>query len=284
MSTRSSYSRLIGLGRESKEATGTLRALAVVSGILLTYSYISVLLHITDVVGGTEVLLTAIVGSVVLAVVVSRFISLRGALIITAGMVITGYIIYIISLPDVYVAFLNIGRVMDDTLSLLTGVSVLRITEADMWALGIGPGPTFFTWYLIIKRRYVWATVVGGLTLGFFVLTGDASLFIALAGVIGGAGLVGFGTAERVGATWKHVDLVVAILVLMVVIPTLVSAVPGNIAQDGSGGTIESTLINANERIPITGSISLSPEVRFTVTSEEPDYWRVAAYNRQNSR
>jgi len=60
------------------------------------------------------------------------------------------------------------------------------VTNVDVWVLGVAPAPLFLTWYFALRRQYVSATLVGGGTLLFLVLTGDAGSVTTLLGVVGG--------------------------------------------------------------------------------------------------
>ncbi|HET7325044.1 MAG TPA: transglutaminaseTgpA domain-containing protein, partial [Halococcus sp.] len=182
--------------------------------------------------------------------------------------------------------FQSLDAVRTDVLALLTGLSILRIMEAGVWAVGFAPAPTFLTWYFALRRRYVAAAVVGGAALSFFVLTGDAGVAVALVGAVGAAGVVGFGELERHGGGVKQAETLLVVLAVMVVLAPLVSVVPNGAADplvpSGGGGptTIEESLLASDNHVLIQGSISLSPKVRFSVESSAPEYWRVAAYDR----
>src|SRR5699024_10189144 len=103
---------------------------------------------------------------------------------------------------------------------------------------------------------------------GFFVLTGDAGPIVALVGVVGAAGVVGFGELERHRGSVGQVETLVAVLAAMIVLAPLVSVVPGGAADpmvsSGSGGpeTIEAGLLTGGDEVSVQGSISLSPKVR----------------------
>ncbi len=268
-------------------ADGSRRALALAATALLMASYLSVLHRVTDIAGGTNRLLLFVAGSLLAATLLARFLPAVGALVLTAGLFAVGFWGYIQAVPNGELLLRSLDAVRADVLSLLTGLSILRIMEAGVWAVGFAPAPTFLTWYFALRRRYVAATVVGGAALSFFVLTGDASSTIVLAGVVGAAGVVGFGELERHNGGMKQTEILVIVLAAMVVLAPLVSVVPSGASEPlvpsgGSGGptTIEGSLLAANDRVTIQGSISLSPEVRFTVESSSPEYWRVAAYDR----
>ncbi|MFC6730712.1 transglutaminaseTgpA domain-containing protein, partial [Natronoarchaeum mannanilyticum] len=51
-------------------------------------------------------------------------------------------------------------------------------------------------------------------------------------------------------------------------------------AGSGGGDTIEGAVVQSGGELQIGGSTSLSPEVRFTVESDEPGYWRTAVFGK----
>ena len=270
----------------SSLAAGSRRALALVAAVLLMASYLRVLQHVTDVAGGTNRLVWFVVGSLLAATVLARFLPSLLALALAAGLFVVGLWGYIQAVPNGELLLQSAGAVRADVLALFTGLSILRIMEAGIWAIGFAPAPTFLTWYFALRRHYVAAALVGSAALGFFVLTGDAGLAVVLVGVAGAAGVVGFGELERNGGGMKQAETLVVVLAAMVVLAPLVSVVPGGASEplvpDGGDGerTIEGSLLAADDRVNVQGTISLSPEVRFTVESTSQEYWRAAAYDR----
>ena len=266
-------------------ADGSRRALALAAAALLMGSFLRVLLHVTDVAGGTSKLVWFVVGSLLAATVLARFLPSVLALGLAAGLLILGLWGYIQAVPNGELLLQSRAAVRADVLALLTGLSILRIMEAGVWAIGFAPAPTFLTWYFALRRRYVAAAVVGGAALGFFVLTGDAGIAVVLAGVAGAAGVVGFGELERYGGGAKQAETLVVVLAAMVVLAPLVSVAPGGasdplVPAGGGQSTLEGSLLADDDSVSVQGSISLSPEVRFTVESSSQDYWRAAAYDR----
>jgi transglutaminase-like putative cysteine protease len=171
------------------------------------------------------------------------------------------------------------------------------MTKAGIWALGFTPGPLFASWYFLFRRRYVIGTAIGGSALTFFVLTGDMPMIVALVGVLGAVGTIGFGDLDNASRTAGWSDERVHLesnrtmgkqlsrrMLLMAIATTSVSFVPGGEARPllpgGGNTTLEGSLLEASSRLSILGSIRLSPTVRFTVTAETADYWRVGAYDR----
>jgi transglutaminase-like putative cysteine protease len=196
------------------------------------------------------------------------------------------------SIPNAYVAVLSF-RILTDLVVLALGeLSLLQIVKADLWAITIAPAPVFGTWYLLLRRHYDLAAWAGGLTLGFFILTGAASEAIALIGVTSALAVLGLGTLDHSEASWEQIRDLGILLAVVVVITRLAKPVTASVFSssgksplaNGSGSshtpTIEGSLLNAPGRIEILGSISLSPEVRFTVTADRPEFWYEAAYDR----
>lgn len=253
---------------------------------LLTFSYTSVLYHVTDVTGGSLALLALVGGALGLASATARLVSPRTAALVAAVLLTGGFAGYLLSVPPSQRALLLSGRVVADTAALLTGLSALRLTEAGVWAMAVAPGPVFLSWYLAVRGRYVAGVAVGGVALGLFVLTGDAGRLTTLAGVVGAAAAVGLGRMASRGGTPAQVDALTATLAAMVVVSASLSVVPAGATTplaSGSGSgptTVEASLVESEDTVEVLGSIRLSPSVRFTVRSAESRYWQTAAYDR----
>ncbi|MFB6195250.1 MAG: transglutaminase domain-containing protein, partial [Haloplanus sp.] len=250
----------------------------------LTASYGSVLYHVTDVVGGSQLMLAVLVGSATLAVGIGRILRGRTALLLTAVFLGGGVMAYFISVPSSQRALLSADRLLSDTVALLTGLSVLRLTQANVWALSAAPSPVFLSWYLAVKRRYVWSVAVGGSALALLVLTGDAGSLVTLVGVLGAAGVVGLGTLDRYGGTSAQVDTLAVLLAVMVVAAATLSVAPSAraspILPDRSSPSGVTSLVSADDRVEIVGTIRLSPRVQFRVESPVEAYWITATYDR----
>ncbi|WP_256686885.1 transglutaminase TgpA family protein [Halococcus qingdaonensis] len=265
---------------------GARRALALGATALLMGTFLAVLSHVTDVAGGTDRLVLFVAGSLLAATVLARFLPAALAPILAAGLFAIGLWSYVQAVPNGELLLRSFDAVRADVVALLTGLSILRIAEAGVWAIGFAPAPTFLTWYLALRRHYVASAVSGSAALGFFVLTGDAGPIVALVGVVGAAGVVGFGELERHRGSVGQVETLVAVLAAMIVLAPLVSVVPGGAADPivsaGSDGpeTVEAGLLTGGDEVSVQGSISLSPKVRFTVESSSQEYWRVASYDR----
>ncbi|RDI72165.1 transglutaminase TgpA family protein [Halopelagius longus] len=272
------------LGSLSPDRTPGARAVALVGVLVLTGTYLSVLYHVTDVVGGRTAFLAVVAGAFLFATLLGRFLGVRVAVVVTAALLAGGFGLYVFTLPRSQLELLTPGRILADTVALLTGLSVLRLTGASVWAMAIAPGPVFLSWYLALRRRYVAAVAVGGVTLTLFVLTGDAGQLTTLVGVVGGTVAVAAATFERYGAGVAQVDVVTILLAAMIVSAGTVSVVPGAegapLLPNRGSPTMEANLVDAQDRIGVVGSIRLSPKVRFTVNSSEQSYWQTAAYDR----
>ncbi|AUV83316.1 transglutaminase [Salinigranum rubrum] len=266
------------------EERTSFRGAALVGVLVLTLSYLSVLSHVTNVVGGNRVFVLLVVGTFLLATALGRFLRVRTAVFFTAVLLVGGTVTYFLAIPASQLSLLSTERLLSDTVALLTGLSVLRLTAADVWALAVAPGPVFLSWYLAMRERYAWSVAVGGTALGLFVLTGDAGTATTLVGVLGAGLALGLGTLDRHGGTVAQLDTLVAVLAAMVVLAATLSVVPGGAAQpllpDRGSPTVEASLVNSPERIEMLGSIRLSPQVRYTVEANERQYWQTASYDR----
>lgn len=256
---------------------------AIVGAGLLILSYTYILFDVVQVVGDPTTFYLIAIGSIVLATTLGPFLSTKQALY-AGGTLFVGGLGYHGFTLGMGIDIVGIGN---SFITLLTGTSVLWIPRADLWAMGFLPGPLFATWFLVWKREYSWAALVGGLTLGFFVLTGDASTTVTLLGVIGAGALLGFGdletTAEGPGGP-EHVAIVLA---LMVAGPFLITAVPGGASGPltlvGGGEatpTMEENVLGSGEQLAITGAVDQDPEPRFLVRASEARYWRTGSYDR----
>jgi transglutaminase-like putative cysteine protease len=261
------------------------RVLALGAAGVLTFAYASVLYRVSDVVGVSGRFALVFGGAVLAGVLCGRYLGPRVALVLGGWLLGLGGLWYARSIPEGFALLVSVNRFAADVVALLTGLSVLQVVNAGVWAIAFVPAPTFLLWYFAIGRRYALATLSGGSALGLFVLTGDAGAPLTLLGMVGAVGLVGFGDLERRGGGLRGAESVATVLAAMIVVSLLVSVVPGGasdpIVPGGSSGeTLEANLLNAGERVQVLGGISLSPEVRFSVRSEQPAYWRVGAYDR----
>jgi transglutaminase-like putative cysteine protease len=270
------------------------RLLALTGALVLAVSHLQVLYSVSTVVGdGTGQLLLTVFVVLVAATVLSRYVREGIALWITVLLGFVGTVVYLNSIPGGLTLLTGAtGKLVADSVSLLTGFPIMRIQNVDIWITGYTPAPLFLAWYLALRRRYVPSVAVGGAALGVFVLTGDAALKTTLVGTIGGLAAVGFGELERRNGTIAQADVLAVMFALMVLGSTWVPVVPGGSstplflspgsgqAPGGESPTLEATLTSTSGEMGIYGPIELSPEVRFTVVAEEERYWRAGVYDR----
>lgn len=261
----------------------TLFALCVLTG-----SYLSVLYRAINIDGDPMLFVLVVSVACVGGILTGRYWSILGAALGAVVLGLFGMMMYVPTLPDGYSVIISFDFLMSDLIALLTGLSILRIINAGMWATAVAPLPIFLTGYFVVRRQYVMGTAVGSAALLFFVLTGDAESTIVLVGVIAAVTAVGCGDLARSGGTIGNADILAVVLALCVVLSLTISVVPGGssepILPGGESGssaeTIQGSLMSSDSELSIQGSIRLSPEVRFTVESNQPAYWRVGAYNR----
>ncbi|MFC7044442.1 hypothetical protein ACFQH6_02595 [Halobacteriaceae archaeon GCM10025711] len=248
------------------------RLAALGATAVLTASYLVVLYHVVSVVGGVTVFVSVVLGAFVLAVGFAHAFDRREALATGLFLLAVGLAAYLVTIPEAYLAVMSAGRIASDMASLLTGFSVMQMTEVGAWAVSIAPGPVFLTWYFAVRREYAGAAAVGGLTLGFFVLTGDSGTAGTLLGVLAATAMLAFGTLEATGGSREQVEVLAVTFAVMILASATVTAVPGDSGSPivPSGATaVQGDIISSGERVGVGGSIRLSPTVRFTVTADE---------------
>ncbi len=254
------------------------------AALVLTGSYLVVLYGVADVVGSSHELLAVTLASFVVATLAARLIGLKTAAFFGVVAFAAGNLYYLSSVPEGVAFLLSIGELAADSLALLTGLSIYQMVGVDVWVLAFVPAPVFLSWYLVLRGYYAPGAAVGGLALSVLVLTGDASLLVAVVGVVALFATVGFGELSTRGASIGRGDAVVFACSVMIVATLAFSAVPGGAAQpilpESSPSSLEGDTVDADEELSISGSVELSPEVRFTVESEQPAYWRTDAYDR----
>ncbi|MFC5133921.1 MULTISPECIES: transglutaminase TgpA family protein [Haloferacaceae] len=252
-------------------------------GVLLAFlAYMSAFASITNVVGGTTRLVAVVAVAAVCGAALARLVAPRTAIRLTAGLLLVGLFGYYLAIPGSRIALGSLVTVALDVVSLLTGLSVLRLVLIDVWVLVVVPVPTFLVAYLAGRGRHVAAATVAGGTLGFLVLTGDAGDAVTLAGVIGVAVAVGLSTVSVPGGLRSHGETLAAVLAVMVLASATVTVVPAGAAQpwavDRGAPGIESTVVGDDE-LEIVGTTRLSPEVRFTMESPVERNWHVGSYD-----
>ncbi|MXV61413.1 DUF4129 domain-containing protein [Natronorubrum sp. JWXQ-INN-674] len=264
----------------------TFRLLALCCVLVMTASYVSVLREVTRVVGGTHSLFALVAVMLATATILSWAIRPRTATVGAIVACIFGFAYYLeISGVGAGVMLSASDAILSDTLSLIAGLPLIRMVEAGVWTLAYAPAPVFLSWYLAMRGRYSLSVVPGGLALGFLVLTGDAGTTITLVGTLAGIGAVGFGELERRDGSVAQADLIAVLFAIIIVLSLSVTFVPGDSGptssvSGSSPGTLEGAIDSAADRSAIGGSVELSPEVRFTVQSEQESYWRTGVYDR----
>ncbi|AEN05609.1 transglutaminase domain-containing protein [halophilic archaeon DL31] len=257
---------------------------ALLGLLLLTLSYLQVLFHVTDVVGGTGLLLAEIAAVLILGLVLAPRFDARRALLGSLLLLVAGLVVYYYAIPESQRALIDAGTFTKDFLALLTGLSVFRLLEAQIWALAVLPAPLLGSWLLALRGRYPLSVLLGGTVLVLFVLTGDAGPTTTLLGVIGATLAVGLAELVPRKALSAQWDTVVLVITVMVVLSASVSLVPGGAARPAFVNTgtpsLESNLVDNTDSVGVVGSIRLSPAVRFTIESERESYWKVGSYDR----
>jgi transglutaminase-like putative cysteine protease len=275
----------LSLGGRNVEV-GHLRVLALAATATLLFAFVSVFYYIIDVVGDPSTLTLVVAVTMLAATLAARKLPVSVAAVLGLLLFGAGLWYYVTALPPAVQAGLQ-GRVAEDVLALFTGLSILRITNVQLWVLAFAPAPVFSVWYFALRRRYALAATVGTAVVAFFILTGDITLPVAMLGVLGAAGAVGFGELDRWGGRLADAEVVAVALALMVALPMVISFVPGGAGLSfapgggpGSGATVEANLLNTGSEVSILGSIDLSPKVRYTVTASTSSYWRVGSFDR----
>ncbi len=257
------------------------RVLALLAGVGLLGAVLSVLYGIVQVDGDPRALFLLAGASVLAATAFARTVRVVVAVGVATVLLSVGMVLYVLSLPHDP----QVVAMLESNLKLLAGQSILEIKRSEVWALSVAPTPLFVTWYLSVRGWYSTAALVGGGTLGYFVLTGDATLVQTLLGVVSVAALIGFGDLDRGGASLSAAEPVAVVLAVMVVTPLLISVTPAGSASPlalggGGGTTVEASIVETDSEVELVGSISLSPEVRYTVTASESQYWRTSSFDR----
>ena len=272
-------------GRGGDGVRGWLRSVAdppLLGVAIATAAYLSVFLGATDVVGGSARTAAAVAVAGVVGFVLARSIGERAALRLTVVLFAGTLAGYYFAIPASQRAVFSVRRVAIDVVSLLTGLSILRLALADVWVLAVAPVPTFLVGYLVGRGRHVWAAGAAGGTLGFLVLTGDAGGTTTLAGVVGVALAAGLSTLSVPGGIRDHGDTLAAVLAAMILVSATLTLLPAGAAQpwglDRGTPTLESS-INADDEVTVVGPTRLSPEVRYTIESPTATNWHAGSFD-----
>lgn len=257
------------------------RSLALAGTVALLASFLLVLRDVVGTVGDTFLFYLVVIVVVLAATLLSQVLRVTAAVTVGAVLFVVGTSWHILTLGT----DLGLFVLVSNNIQLLTGETVLRIQQVDVWVLSVTPAPLFLTWFLSLHRRYVEATVVGGSMLTYLVLTGDAGTTVTLLGVIGAAVTLAFGEIEGTG--WSSAaDQAVVVVAVMIIAPLVVTVVPGGAASpiaildSGGTGTMESNVVGGDTSLEVVGPVDQSPEPRFTVESDQPRLWRTGSYDR----
>jgi transglutaminase-like putative cysteine protease len=264
------------VGQEQAVRAGTL-----LSTLVLVWTFTVVLDDVVATVGDPTAFRLVVVGSLVAATVVWPVVRFGRAVRAGAVVFAVGLLLYGFSVPTA----LRPSVALSGTLDLVTGRSALWILRADLWALLVTPVPVFLTWLLALQRQYVHAATVGGGSLCFLVLSGDAGLSVTLLGVVAVGGVIGLGDVMRRARSVRTVESLLVVLAVMIVAPFVFSVVPGGAAGPlGALGdstiTMEENVVGADGDLDIAGSVEQNPSVRFVVDGAGPRYWRTGSYDR----
>jgi hypothetical protein len=258
---------------------------ALFSGLALIGSFVRVLYYIVDVGGGVSWLVVVVLGALALGTAFARLLSPRFALGLGIGMLAGGASVYVALVPEHHDTVVTLGFFLD-TAEYLTGISVLYFLRVDVWAIAVAPGPIFLTWYLLLCHRYDLAAVIGGLALGFFVLTGDAGWTTTLVGSLSTFGVLGFGSLDHAGASQNYAKRLGDVFVASVLASQVLEytgwsgATQTVISPDDGSSTTEGAITTADGYVTAFGNITLSPHVFFIITADREAYWHVDAYDR----
>lgn len=250
---------------------------------LLLIAVLWLFYRVVAVVGGTGRFLLVIAVTVAISIGLAQVIVPRAGLWIGAILFVAGYLGYFLAVPTSQLALFTVPRMLADGVALLTGVSVFRLAEPMVWVLSIAPVPTFVSVYAGLRGRYDLAVGASGGALGFFVLTGDATIGITLLGVLGGATALGLDTLSAPGGLETRWQTLGVILVAMVLVSGTLTVVPSNatgpLYADRGTTDLDASLAADEDELVVAGSVSLSQTVQFTIHSDEPALWRTGAYD-----
>ena len=284
------------LRRRTLRHTSPARIGTLLAGAGLIGAYVGVLYEIADITGQTALFYPTVGLALVIATLLSRTVRDRTALAVAGVVFGLGSLWYLAALSYLPGPVGIIGS----NFELLSGLSLLRLDAVGRWVIVVTPVVTFLTWFFLLRRRYAAGTGVGAGTLGYLVLTGDAGTTATLLGIVSALALIGLGDLESAGRTdqmrptdaaqsaggagGRGIERLVVVLAIAVVAPLAVTIVPGGAATPlslvgGDGQTMEDAVV-AQDDLEIVGSVDQSPEVRFTVTGDEPRRWRTASFDR----
>jgi len=263
------------------------RTIALLTTTVLVSTFVSVLYRIVDVTGDVTHLLLVVGISLLTGTVAARVIRIRTAVLGSLVGLLGGVFVYLSTVAVVSLSVDELFALFIEALSLLTGVSLLQIINADVWTMTIGPVPVFLIWFLSLRHRYAASAWTDLLAVGFFTLTGDAGQLTTFVGTVSSLTLLAIDAIARSDVSWEQLADVGILVTSMLVLARFIDIVPDGtpLSQNrglssASDGTLEGSLMNAEARLAIQGSVSLSATARFTVSAETAAYWYAGTYDR----
>ncbi|MFW5974029.1 MAG: transglutaminase, partial [Natrialbaceae archaeon] len=107
-------------------------AAAAIGVAVTTLAYLRAFTAITDVVGGTARLVAVVAVAAVCGAALARVVPPRTAVRLAVALFLAGLFAYYLTIPGSRVALGSLGAIVLDVVSLLTGLSVLRLVLVDV--------------------------------------------------------------------------------------------------------------------------------------------------------
>ena len=117
------------------------RILALVGVALVLGAFLSVLHEILVVTGEPRRLYYVVGGAILAGAGLAQVIRPRTATGLGVAGIVVGMYLYVTSLPGGFGFLALLLPMLDDAVALLSGLSVLRIVNADVWAPAASPAP-----------------------------------------------------------------------------------------------------------------------------------------------
>ncbi|AWB26545.1 transglutaminase family protein [Halococcoides cellulosivorans] len=269
--------------------------LGYLGAALMLGAFVAVLGHFVDVVAvpgeltsGSTRFYLIVAAAIVAGTVLARVVSIRIAVPLGLALFAGGLWWY---LQTIDAGAIDTGEQIGYVAAMAAGQSVLDIQSLETWILGVTPAPVFLGWYLTVRGRYVESAVVGTIAVGTVVLTGDAGHAITLLATIGGLALLAAAAIDHHDGSLSDGASVATIAGIVVIATLSVSIVPASGAYvvspttgvqestDSDPGSLDGGLHPGGDRLAVQGSVSLSPEVLFSVRSDRASYWRTGSYD-----
>ena len=288
------------MGREPELDRSVARIGAIGGVALLLASTVVVLYDLLLLVGAGRGVLWVTLAALVAGTVAARAIEERIALALAAGGAAAASVVYVLASPFAPGSLVDaVSLLALDAGRLLTGLTLGAVIDVALWVQLFLPIPVFLAWYLVLRRHYLASVVVAAVALAVPVLTGDALIVHTTAGAIGALFAVGLGRLDLRGGSLRQGEALVVVVLLIALLALAVPFVPA--AADGDAGVgsgtvdgitgladddrdlasdVEGSYVDSGDELRIQGGLELDEEVRFTVVSEEPGYWRTDVYDR----